>query len=424
MEKPNNSNRPSISDLSPIPKPEGRFNDWGERKWIAISNEKQEAVDRELAGLALSSRARALCRAARLTDSAGVEFVFISNVQFPTIVLPESGIQIVPCFLPLDPANPKTEDRQAAMMKWGQFIFDGWVPIDEWTPTRLEEVVSALDDLVSLFSVIGRYYAYWEPKYPSPIKPIPSHLASRHEFQSLIDTLGIIDGLPQADREAISRSVAWISNALRNAPVQRFLLLFVSIEALATYIERESASDSPLRAFAGDRLSRPERKRRREACIKKTLESEIEPTQAVQQAYFECVVGSRAMLEDNLNRVLGDSQASQVLFGEKVSGKTLWDLRNDIAHGSLNVLSETETRFVSSRAGILEDISRSYVRAIFAALARTNYFARPRRPVFTVPLSQATGSPETEYMGPTDMAEYYANVEALSASFVRVRFGD
>jgi len=86
----------------------------------------------------------------------------------------------------------------------------------------------------------------------------------------------------------------------------------------------------------------------------------------------------------------------------------------------LDVLSEAEIQFLSSRVGTLESIARRYLRVIFASLVNSKYFPRPRRPGFNISLSQATGAPGTEYTGPTDMAEYYANVEALSASFIRV----
>jgi hypothetical protein len=420
-----NPNRPPVSELVPIPKPGGRFNNWGERKWITVSSEKQQVIAQKLSKLELSPRARELYRAAKFTDSTGVEFVFISNAQFPTLVLPESGLHLVPCFAPLDPINPKIEDRQAAMMKWGQFIYDGWLPNEEWTPYRLDEIVSFLDDFAALFSIVGTYYAYWEPKYLFSRSPVPSYLATQPEFQSLVDTIAIMDSLPPSDRQALGRSVAWIANALRTEPVQRFLLLFVSIESLATYIESDKTKKgSVLRSvFAADKPSKSERKRIRDACIEKIFAQGPVSAKTVEKAYLDCIYKSvRDRLEDHLDRVFGDDGVSRIIFKEEVGGKTLWQLRNDIAHGDLSLLSEKETRFLSKRVGVLEGIARDYLRTVFATLTRVDYFSKPRRPVLTLPLSQAIGSPGTEYEGPTDMAEYYANVELLSSSYVRVTF--
>jgi hypothetical protein len=405
-------------------KPDGRFNEWGERKWLTASPEKQRSVATELAGLGLSPRARDLYTSARLTDSSGVEFVFVSNAQFGTVILEGIGLQIVPCFIPLDPLRPRTEERQAAMMKRGQFIYDGWLPSDKWTPARLEALVSFLDDIVSLFSMVGGYHAYWEPKYHYSAAAVASQIALPRDLHALVDSLNVMDGLSQADRTAVSRSLGWLSHALRSSPVQRFLLLFVSIEGLASYIERESEADSPLRRFSEERLTKQERKEKREACIRETMTKGLEPTQAVQEAYFTCVTGNKAMLMAHLTRVLHSERVGQVMFADKVAGKTLWELRNDIAHGDLNVLSDDDVWVLSQRLGELEAIAREYLRSIFIALAGSDYFTAVRRPVLVFPASLSIGGPGTEYQGPTDMAEYYTNVQALSASYVKVRFQD
>jgi len=198
----------------------------------------------------------------------------------------------------------------------------------------------------------------------------------------------------------------------------------VSIEALATYIEQESSSDSSLRVFAAERLSKVERNERREACIRQVLERELasDAAKAIRTAYFECVVGTRKMLEEHLNRVFGNEQASTLMFKEEIAGKTLWQLRNDIAHGGLNILSEDEIHYLTMRVAGLERIARDYLRKMLTHLASVEYFAPVRRPGFILPASNAIGAPSTEYMGPTDMAEYYANVEGLASSYVRVRF--
>jgi len=404
-------------------KPHGRYNQWGQRDWLQVPEETIQGVDKDLGRLKLSPRARSLYQAATYTDSKGIEFVFISNAQFGPVVFAGTDIHIVPCFTPIDPFNPKHEKSQAAMMKWGQFIYDGWVPNTDWSARRLEEIVSSLDDVVSLFSIVGTYYAYWEPKYPFPATPVPSHVASSSEFQALDRTVGLMAQLPQRDRDALSRSLAWIAAGVRTPPVQRFLLLFVSIEALATYIESsKTARGSVLgRRFAARRGTASERRKRREKCVQTVFDHRGVSAEAVQEAYFKCLYTSiREMLEDHLNRVFGTEQASNTLFSENVDGKTLWQLRNDMAHGNLDLVSEQAARFLSARVPVLEEIARSYLRRILAALARAEYFSEPRRPILTLRPCHAFGSPGTKYIGPTDMAEYYANIEALSSSYIQM----
>jgi hypothetical protein len=128
------------------------------------------------------------------------------------------------------------------------------------------------------------------------------------------------------------------------------------------------------------------------------------------------------MLEDHIARVLGDGQVGRLLFVEEVGGRTLWQLRNDIAHGNLHLLRDEEIRLLLRRVPVLEEIVRRYLRMVFSALAEGEYFVPTRKPMLTLRASQAFGSPGTEYAGPTDMADYYANIEALSASYIQMTF--
>jgi hypothetical protein len=309
------------------------------------------------------------------------------------------------------------------MMKRGQFIYDGWVPSEEWTAIELERIVAFLDDLVSLFSLVGNYAAYWEPKYGFTKEPVPSHLFSSQDLYALGRTIDLMSDLPQTDREALSRSVAWLSSALRNNPIQRFLLLFVSIESLITHIEsKKTAEESVLRkVFAADRPSDSDRKRQRDACIDAIFAESPPSAKTVTEAYQGCIRRSiRETVESHLDRVFRNKRVSRMIFGEKVSGKTIWQLRHDIAHGNLNLLDRDATRFIESRVGTLERIARDYLRIILSTVAQETYFPKVRRPVLTIPLSQSIGSPSTQYEGPTDMADYYINIEPLSSSYVRV----
>lgn len=417
--------RPTVSEIWSLEKPDGRFNDWGERKWLAIPLERQLKVDQEITGLNLTSRALDLFKAAKLTGSEGVEFVFFSNAQ----ILQPAGIDdnglIVPCFLPLNPLNPQTEDRQAAMMKRGIFIYDGWITVAEWTEEKLEKIILSLDHIAALFSVVGKYHAYWEPKYRLHKPPIPSQLFHSSDLQALSASLQIMSQLPPEDRAALNRSIGWISSATQNTAVPKFLLLFVSIESLATYIESRQTSASSIlkQAFAGERLPKAHRRRARDKCIKKTLKEAPSLVSGIERAYSVCVQPSiSTKLARHLDRIFGNEAARKIMFDEAVDGKTLWLLRNDVAHGNLNVLNEADVRFISNRVRALEEIARNYIRLIFTRLVDTDFFPATRPPILNFPVSHGVGTENTEYQGPTDMAEYYLQVEALSSSHVRVSF--
>ncbi len=405
-------------------KPDGRYNEWGERKILKASNEKVHAVSQELSKLNMGYRAKSLYWSAKITDSTGLEFVFVSNFQFPILINSENHIQIVPCFTPLNPMTLETDDRQTAMMKWGQFIYDGWVPKKELTTKFTNQIVSELDSLVSIFSIVGNYFAYWEPKYFYSTQPVESQIATQHDFMALSSSIRVMEKIPETDRKAIDRSMAWLSNALRLGSVQRFLFLFLSIESLATYIESsKTPKNSQLKiSFGPKTILKKEQKLQRDNCIENIFKKGQFTATKVQKAYQDCINRSiRDKLIEHLDRVFKNSDASNLIFVEETDGKTLWQLRNDIAHGSLNLLSDKEIFFISRKVNDLEIISRNYFRKIFTVLANNNYFTKPRQPILSIPFSQAIGGPDTEFTC-TNMADYYANVDSYSNSFMRVRF--
>ncbi len=147
-------------------------------------------------------------------------------------------------------------------------------------------------------------------------------------------------------------------------------------------------------------------------------------SEAVIRAYFECVQPKRRMIEDNLSRVFEDESISRKLFVEKIDGKTLWQLRNDIAHGSIDILTERELYRAAKNQAIIEGIARSYLRIIISKLASEQFFKPPRRPGFIVPAaSHAIGEPGSKSTAPADMAELYGNLSAISSTYVRSKSG-
>jgi hypothetical protein len=420
----NESSNSEKNKYPPMPKPKTRYNEWGFRKWIQTTSQKVNDFELKIRNMNLGPRARAIYQTAYFTDADGMEFVFISNAQFPCPMIYENmGLFIVPCFVPELLNGDISEDRQAAMMKRGKYIYDGWVSVEKWNKEKLDKIISTLDNLVNDFSMVPRLHARWEPKYYYEKTLVPSFFFSFDEFISLVKAIFTIEGLSGLDKQVISKSIAWIANGMREfAPVQRFLLLFISIESLATYIERHSLKVSPLREFAADKKSKTERKEKRESCIREYLQDESNLTEAIKKSYFDCVVGTRKMLDDHLIRVFNNDKVSMIMCRNTQNQKSLWNLRSDIAHGNLNLLSEDEVRFIETQLPKLEEIATAYIRKIMSKISNTTIPSELGCPIFTAPASRGIGMIGTEFEGPTDMAEYYADVELLSSSHIRVTF--
>jgi hypothetical protein len=105
------------------------------------------------------------------------------------------------------------------------------------------------------------------------------------------------------------------------------------------------------------------------------------------------------------------------LFSNKIDGKTLYDLRNEIAHGSMNALSEAQREAVLSRAFDLENIARAYLNKVIEKVTGINFEQHLVLESITPGLNQGIISNETMYHGPTHMAIVYSSVfdESITA---------
>lgn len=406
-------------------RPPGRFNEWGQKAYIVAPPEHSDAVEREVPAMRLTARARQLMRAARLTRSLGYEFVFISNAQFTEPLRFDPGpIEIVPCFRPFPVEGGGMADmNQLAMMGRGRFIYDGWIPDAHLSPLTLEHAVSQLDVIAGSVSLVGSYYAHWEPKYFAR-DPIQSFIVSQGEISSFMAALGAVATMPREDATALRRTIGWLSSAASaHSPVASFLHYFVALESLITYIERDAPPTSPLGAFAKVKATKAQRREEATSCISQRIEGTSDLVEAVKEAYFECVVSTRRLLEEHLKRILADQARVDVLFERGPSSRSLWDIRGRIAHGDLDLLSEAEVDYVAASLGAIEDVVRSYVRIVASQSTRSEFFSRWRRPVLSFSAAEGYGAPGSVYKGPTSMAELYLGTTDLQGPHVEVTFG-
>lgn len=201
----------------------------------------------------------------------------------------------------------------------------------------MREAIRKIDEILTIFSIQERIWFTWELKYiPSQIYPSSHEIEDQH-IREIRNLSRFISSWNDDDSKAFYRSVAWLSQSLiLPQPAARFLFSILAIESLVAYIEKKSASDSAFKPLRSSQLTRWERKEQREKCIKNILDHLLatDPTKAINSAYFDCVKGLRKMLEGHLARVFAnDPEPVELLFKNKIEGKTLYDLRNAVAHG-------------------------------------------------------------------------------------------
>lgn len=351
-----------------------KFNNWCERRGLVCSDK-----DLYFRAIAFSNRndlspsEKAAFYLHELTGCEGLEFVAFSNVRIKEPVNLPNGVVLVPCFLseneregrniqdPLLLATMEMEHRR-------RYIYDGWIPITIWNRENVRKAVRSIDEALSIFCLSSRISFEWEPKYPIASEPPSIYYFEDREIKELEILSEHIAILREEDRTALYRSIAWLSQSLRlNEPAARFLFLILSIESLARYIEEESSDESPFCTLKLKNLTKNERREKRENCINDVLAKmhQSNKTEAVKTAYFDCVVGIRRQLEAHLKLVFGsDTKLIKLLFEEKVDGYSLYDLRNKIAHGTVDALSEAQRDLIRQRVWDAEKITRKYILSI------------------------------------------------------------
>ena len=393
-----------------------RYNTWCHRHGLVC--EDQDRYHRAQAVFhkkGLSSSEKAALYLHELTGCDGLEFVAFSNARLKKYVMLANGVILVPCFLSQTEGQSAQDLLARLTMRMEQkcrFIYDGWIPIVTWDEATIRKVIRSVDEALSIFCLRGRTSFDWEPKYP-----VPDETSSTYEFEGrhileLERVSKLLDSLGQNDRVALYRSLAWLSRGLRlDDPAARFLFSVLAIESLATYIEDHASDESPLVVLRAQRLTQTERRANRDKCIRDILPELLpsNPVEAIKTAYFDCVVGIKQRLKTHLRRIfISDPETIMLLFEQKVEGKSLYDLRNDIAHGTTDALSEVQREQIRRRIWDVERFARGYLLVVLQTALGAKPFSKGMQASLFVSVQNAVVSSEGMYKGPTHMAIVYS----------------
>lgn len=395
-----------------------KYNTWCERRSLVCADEDRHRRARAfLARRNLAPSEQAAFYLHELTGCEGLEFVSFSNARLNNPVMLANDVVLVPCFLSeSEMAGQNLQDMLVRltmeMVRQNRFIYDGWIPIETWDEGNVRKAVRSVDEALSLFSLKARAYFEWKPKYPAPDESQSIYTYEDQHLQELERVAKLLDSLGEGDRVAIYRSLAWLSQGLHlNEPAARFLFSILAIESLATYIEEEAPYDSPLAVLRAERLTRTERRTKREKCIDDTLLKWLQrdSTEAVKKAYFDCVVGLERRLQTHLEHVFtSDPEPITLLFGYKVAGKSLYDLRHVIAHGTVDALSEAERDQIRQRVWDAERVARKYISAVVNTALGAKPFSKTMTATIFIGVENVVVPSEGMYQGPIHMADVYS----------------
>ena len=404
--------------------PAGKYNKWCERRLLVCGDEeKRERADKyvEDANLTLSEKATFYTH--ELVDCQGLEFVVFSNARMNLPVGLPGHITLVPCFVAkLKGADSTIARLTSEMARRACFVYDGWLPITDWQLADVRKAVRRINSALSVFALRASAWFSWEPKY-SPIMQGGSYYNFRSEDITHVNELSkSISEMREPDAQAFLSSIGWLSQCVRsNEPAARFLFGILAIESLATYIEEESTEASVFSELRSERLTRQQRSEWRQNCIRNKMAEllDVDPERAVKNAYFDCIVGIRQRLESHLMNVFCDeSEPVELLFKLKIDDKTLYELRNEIAHGRMDALSETQREVVIARAWDVERVARQYILKVLGIVMAREIDESEIIESIVFKLQDGVASHEGMYRGPIHMAEVYSSVhgDAITGS--------
>ena len=395
--------------------PPGKYNKWCERRPLVCADEKAIfRTDKYVLDNNLTQSEKAAFYIHEVVGCQGLEFVVFSNARIKHQVILPGDITIVPCFLTeLQTIDSLLAQLTLEMTHRACFIYDGWLPIGNWQTDSVRKTIRSIDSALSVFALQASAWFSWEPKYRPIIQGGIYYEFEYKDVMQVNELAKFINKMNEADARALLSSIGWLSQSIRTSePAARFLFGFLAIESLATYIEEKSAEDSAFSELRCERSTKQQRKEWRQACITDTMAQLLDedPEKAVQAAYFDCVVGIKQRLRAHLVSIpRGGTEAARLMFDLKVDGKTLYELRNEIAHGRMDALSEAQREAVFARACDLEHTARTYILNVLTNAVGHELYTCAILENWCPRLREGIVSSKSMYKGPIHMAEVYSS---------------
>ena len=394
-----------------------KYNDWRHKKPLILGDdiEKGSNISAKIKFLPISEFSKAALQQHEILKINGIEFVLFSNLKIDKAIRLDNGLEIHPCFY--DQLAGKTIDdpvyRSSFLMtKRGKFLYDGWLPIENWGIDNISKELRKIDEFIALFSMTGHIYFSWFPKYfyEENNKEI-IHADSLTKENTIVDsTINFYNAMDKLtnpkDREVVFKSINWINKAKETTDIViKFLFYTLSIEQLAKYVEGSKSTSDFYKIRT--HKNRAERKGWKTDCLRRildTIDYDNKPWATVDKAYFDCNSGLKEMIKRQIGKAF---KSESDLFD--VNTDEIYSIRSKIAHGDIDTLNKDEIEFVNSK---IYDISKLAVNYVLSILYKCDieFDGGKLHASMGNLLENAFISSVSMYKGPTHMAEKYYNM--------------
>lgn len=385
----------------------GRFNKWCEKEPVVCND--PDLIRRSqlhLGNQNLTDFERWIYYLHELVNCKGIEFVAFSNVLLYRQTSLAKNVILTPCFYPETEGMSITDPLvrlSMNMRKRGRYVYDGWIPIDDWNITNVRQAINSIEQVLSIFSLQGRNWFRWEPKYYQNEGTPNTTLFKDENIKEIENLNNYLDEISNTTA-SIGKSAAWLNQSIRtDEPAAKFLFSFLAIESLISYIE-SSDSKNILHILKSREISHEEKI----YCIEQLIETTFSesPLETIKNAYFDCVRTLSGKLKENIESVFGkESEEYDMLFKDKIEGSTLYDIRHKIAHGGLNALEDVEKYIIKKRIWDMEKTSRKYLNKVIERISGNTYFQVETIKSMSLPFGII--SHRRMYSGPVHMAYFY-----------------
>lgn len=394
--------------------PQGKYNKWCERRpLVCADEEKIMGTDKYVDDNNLSLIEKAAFYTHDLVNCEGLEFVVFSNAYIKQHIKLPGEITLVPCFLgAINNLDNLPAKLTLDMIKKARFVYDGWMPIKDWQLESVRKAIRKINSALSIFSIQTSAWFSWETKYTLIDRSRIYYDYEQRNIDEINGLSSVINNMGEKDALAFMSSIGWLAQSVRlREPAAKFLFSILAIESLATYIEEGSEEESIFKVIKCEQLTKEQKNEQKGECIKEVILEVIDsdPEKAIKMAYFDCVIGIKKRLRAHMENILPkEKEVIESLFSVKVDGKTLYDIRNEIAHGRMDSLSDTQKGEVLKRSRDMERISRKYVVEVIRKSTGFNLSENQINEGVSPRFNEGIYSDETMYHGPKHMAIVYS----------------
>jgi len=390
-----------------------KFNNWCEKKGLISENEtKTQKAFQYMVRKDLTRAEKSAFFLHELTECDGFEFVVFSSSKLTHHITLNEKIVLVPCFTMRDRINLQDQIslKTLDMEKRSRFVYDGWVPISDWSEENVRKTLKKIDKALSSFSLkIGTYFE-WFPKYEGQDQD-SSYQFTKEHLEELEKITSKIETLPQEDHEAVYRSIGWLSQAFRlDDPAAKFLFFILAVESLSYYIEKEAKDNSILLQLRADTRTKKERKENMQFCIEQNLgDLEKNPVESIKKAYLNCIeTGSTQTIKSHIAKLHGeDSETFKLLFEKKGEEESLYNFRHKIAHGDIYTITESERQRIENRLWDAERVARGYLQKVIKNIFKIENISTKFTAEIYISPDNMIGGKGIRFHGPTHMAIVY-----------------